>query len=78
MRLEIPADVETFLQDQAKAAGFSSAEEYALTLLKGQGPVESEPSTQSDEQWRDRLRALAARHQPTGAPLDDSRESIYD
>ena len=27
---------------------------------------------------RRRLRAFAQRHRPTGLPLDDSRESIYD
>ncbi len=35
----------------------------------------SEPDRLDD--WDEWLRAFAARHAPTGRPVDDSRESIY-
>ncbi|MFV0444761.1 MAG: hypothetical protein ACK5Q5_14410 [Planctomycetaceae bacterium] len=36
------------------------------------------PSLLTHEEWHRRLRALAQRHPPTGVPLNDSRESIYE
>ena len=35
-------------------------------------------ATIPETDWTARLRAFAHRHRPTGFPLDDSRESIYD
>lgn len=42
------------------------------------GDVPSGASKMLEKDWNARLRAFAERHRPTGFPLDDSRESIYD
>lgn len=41
------------------------------------GPSSDAPTMPADA-WIARLDAIAERHPPTGFPLDDSRESIYD
>jgi plasmid stability protein len=74
-------DDETFAawRERAAAEGLS-VEEW----LKVKIDDETEPSEPvrkkriSDEEWRARLQAIADSHRPTGAPLDDSRDSIYD
>jgi hypothetical protein len=35
-------------------------------------------ATIPEKDWTARLRTFAERHRPTGFPLDDGRESIYD
>ena len=63
-----------------------SVEDWLKTETAGRRPGEhpeaggtsGEAPALSADAWTARLRAFAARHRPTGHPLDDSRESIYD
>lgn len=46
-----------------------------LPELPGEASVASR--TTNSVKWHDRLIQFARRHEPTGAPMDNSRESIY-
>ncbi len=47
-------------------------------LISQMGEVDLKPVLNDDASWEERFLAFVRRHRPTGAPLDDSRESIYD
>lgn len=80
-------DDETYAtwSERAAACGLS-VEDWLKTETVQRPALESQPAggvpngapTILEKDWTARLRAFAERHQPTGFPLDDSRESIYD
>jgi len=87
MTLNVPSEYHDILQNAVASGAFSdsdSALRHALELLASEQANAVLPDRESNgnvelEQgdWQQRLRAFAARHKPTGYPVDDSRESIY-
>jgi hypothetical protein len=77
-------DEETFAawREQAEARGMS-VEEWLKAKTADEAPA-SKPrgrkkkKEMSDEEWNGWLQSFIDRHRPTGRPVDDSRESIYD
>lgn len=62
---------------QASSKGLS-VEDWLKTKTSAGEPLPTADAAGLNEIWRDRLLAFARRHHPTGTPLDDSRESIYE
>ena len=76
--LRIDEETLAALERQASTHGLS-VEEWLRRSLAGE---QSEPITNANspvnEDWHAHLAKFISLHQPTGANMDDSRESIYD
>ena len=75
-------DTETFkkLQQRAIARGLSVEAWLRQQVDRDTSAhlVDTKASQMSAEEWDEWLNKMANRHPPTGYPMDDSRESIYD
>lgn len=76
MQLEIPKNVEAFIQARAAAGGFPTVEAYILSQLDLE-EVPQVSSALSQEQWLKKFDAFVARQTSRNPHFDDSRESIY-
>lgn len=83
--LRIDDETFAFWKEQATARGLSVEEWLKAETARGhradESPRNSEPQYApniSQDEWVAELLQFARRHRPTGRPLDDSRESIYD
>jgi hypothetical protein len=75
--LQISGDERALLEQQATALG-QDVSRFVLDAVREKiSAVEPAEPDLPDDQWLSRLKAFAARHEPTGHPLDDSRESMY-
>lgn len=81
MDVEIPKEYEGLISQAVHRGLFASRNEVlraALDLLsKNYLDDQLVQAASDDDQWLSRFDAFVARHQPTGMPLDDSRDSIY-
>ncbi len=62
-------------RQRARTLGLS-VEDWLHQLVKPDLPKTA--SEMSPDEWINWLHEFASRHPPTGYPVDDSRESIYD
>ncbi len=76
MQLEIPKNVEAFLQAKAAAGGFPSVEAYILSQLDLEDLPPAAPSVSRDL-WLHKFDAFIAKQTTRNPQFDDSRESIY-
>ncbi|SFH54110.1 hypothetical protein SAMN05421753_10182 [Planctomicrobium piriforme] len=75
----IQVDDETFaeLRKQATERGLT-VEDWLRESTLDSAALPDSASSASEELWRERLATFISIHRPTGVPMDDSRESIYD
>ncbi|HEX6985236.1 MAG TPA: hypothetical protein VF170_07660 [Planctomycetaceae bacterium] len=72
-------------KERAAARGLSVEEWLKAETIRREATIQPSPDRDPEydpdmpqDEWVARLDAIAKRHPPTGRPLDDSRESIYD
>lgn len=78
--ISLDIDTETFerWQKHAVACGISVEDWLRQKLDNEQDLGAPRGMRMSSNEWSEWLRKFAKRHPPTGHPMDDSRESIYD
>ncbi|MFC1758932.1 hypothetical protein ACFL2H_09215 [Planctomycetota bacterium] len=77
LELNLSEQQQAALAELAQSAG-TDVSHFVQEVIEKQlaNEVETPPLLEQDV-WQRRFEALIARHQPTGHPVDDSRESIY-
>ncbi len=78
--ITLDIDSETFegWRKQASDCGMTVEEWLKKRLNVEPESAQGDALLESNDDWQEWLSEFAMRHQATGHPMDDSRESIYD
>ena len=80
MRIELPPEVEEIAKSAVSAGAYETVADFIAAVVREKGaelPEETAQPRLEKARWVKRLHEIAASHEPTGYPVDDSRESIY-
>ena len=79
MTIELSQEVAALATTAAMTLGFKSVAAFVeqAVVEKASGTPATQISVDDSEAWIEKLHAIAERHESTGRPVDDSRDSIY-
>lgn len=77
MTIELSREVEALAETAATTLGFRSVAAFVEEAVKEKATNTMAAGAASVEDKLEAMRVFVASHEPTGHPVDDSRDSIY-
>ena len=80
MNIELTPEIQQIANAAVASGGYDSVADFIAAAVREKRAdilVADHHSTTPASEWSKQLHAFAARHKPTGHPVDDSREAIY-